>query len=204
MRFRLVPTDDRFFDLFLDAARNLSDCALLLDKMVGDMGNVADCRERIRVCEHRGDDLTRDTLSRLHRSFVTPFDREDIHKLAECLDDVADDIFHVADLMQMLHITEALPEMIEMVQVLVRMATANVSLFERFESMKDLDPILQEIGQLETEGDRIYRRAMARLFDNSDPMTVLKWKDIISATENALDRIEDVSDVVESIVVKYA
>jgi predicted phosphate transport protein (TIGR00153 family) len=199
-----VPTDDRFFDLFLDAAKNLADCASLLDKMVGDLANAGEIRDRIRACERRGDDLTRDTLGRLHRSFVTPFDREDIHKLAECLDDVADDIFHVADLLHMLHIAEPLPEMVELVQILMRMTDANVSLFERFESMKDLDALLQEIGQLETEGDRVYRRTIARLFEESDPMTVLKWKDIISATENALDRIEDVSDVVESIVVKHA
>ena len=88
--------------------------------------------------------------------------------------------------------------------VLVRMSAANVSLFERFESMKDLDTLLQEMGQLESEGDRIYRRAIARLFAEHDTMTVLKWKDIISATENAIDRLEDVSDVVETVIVKNA
>lgn len=204
MRFRLVPTDDRFFDLFLEIAHNVNDCAVLLQKMVDNLSDSGARRDAILACERKGDDLTRDVLARLHTSFVTPFDREDIHNIAERLDDVTDDMYHVADLLHMLKISEPMPEMTEMCELLVRMSATNVSLFERFESMKDLDTMLSEIGNLESEGDRIYRRAIARLFAEHDTMTVLKWKDIISATENAIDRLEDVSDVVESVVVKNA
>lgn len=204
MRFRLVPTDDRFFDLFVDSAKNLRDAAEELQKMLGDLGAAEQGRARVAECERRGDELTRDTLARLHHSFVTPFDREDIHELTELLDDVTDDVFHVADLLHLLRITEPLPEMVELVEILTRMAANSVDMFERFESMKGLDDVLAEIGRLESDGDRIYRQAMARLFEGSDPMTVLKWKDIIAATESALNRLEDVSDVVESICVKHA
>jgi predicted phosphate transport protein (TIGR00153 family) len=204
VRFRLVPTDDKFFDLFLETAHNVRDCALMLQKMVENLDDAGKYRDSILACERKGDDLTRDVLARLHTSFVTPFDREDIHNLAERLDDVTDDMFHVADLLHLLKIETPMPEMTELCEVLVLMSAANVSLFERFESMKDLDSLLQELGQFESEGDRIYRRAIARLFAEHDTMTVLKWKDIFSATENALDRLEDVSDVVEAVVVKHA
>lgn len=204
MRFRLVPTDDKFFDLLVETAHNVHECAQLLQKMVENLADAGAHRDAILGAERKGDDLTRDVLARLHTSFVTPFDREDIHNIAERLDDVTDDMFHVADLLHMLKITEPMREMTELCDVLVRMSAANVSLFERFESMKDLDSLLMEIGQLESEGDRIYRRAIARLFAEHDTMTVLKWKDIISATENAIDRLEDVSDVVESVIVKNA
>lgn len=204
MRFRLVPTDDRFFTLFLDAARNLERAARELEEMVEDLSDAKPRRDGIHELERAGDRLTKDTLSRLAQSFVTPFDREDIHAICEGIDDVLDEIYHVADLLYLLDIDEAIPEMKELSEVLRESTSSAVALFERFESMKQLDGILDEIGRLESEGDRVYRKAVARLFREGDPMTVLKWKDIIGSTETAVDLVEKLGNLVESVVVKHA
>jgi len=204
MRFRLVPTDDRFFALFLDAARNLEHAARELEAMLGDLGDSKPRRDGIHELERNGDRLTKDTLSRLAQSFVTPFDREDIHAVTEGIDDVLDEIYHVADLLYLLDIDEAIPEMVELSGVLREATSSAVALFERFESMKQLDGILDEIGRLESEGDRVYRKAVARLFREGDPMTVLKWKDIIGSTETAVDLVEHLGNLVEAVVVKHA
>jgi predicted phosphate transport protein (TIGR00153 family) len=204
MRFRLVPTDDRFFALFLDGVRNLEQGAVALEDMAGDLSNRKTKRDAIHELERKGDRITRDTLSRLSHSFVTPFDREDIHAICEGIDDVLDEIFHVADLLFLLEIDHAIPEMVELCEILRKAAASTVALFERFESMKHLDGLLEEIDRLESEGDRVYRRAVARLFREGDPMTVLSWKDIIAAVETAVDSIEDVGNLVESVVVKHA
>ena len=204
MRFRLVPTDDRFFALFLDGVRNVEQSAIAREEMVGDLTSRKTKRDAIHELERAGDRITRDTLSRLSQSFVTPFDREDIHAICEGIDDVLDEIFHVADLLFLLEIEDAIPEMIELCEILRNAAASTVALFERFESMKNLDGLLEEIDRLESEGDRVYRRALARLFREGDPMTVLSWKDIIGSVETAVDSIEDVGNLVESVVVKHA
>ncbi len=204
MRIRLVPTDDRFFALFLDAARNLEQAARSLEGMVSDLTDSKPKRDAIHELERTGDRFTKDTLSRLAQSFVTPFDREDIHAIVEGIDDVLDEIYHVADLLYLLDIDESIPEMLELSGVLRESTSSAVALFERFESMKQIDGILDEIGRLESDGDRIYRKAVARLFREGDPMTVLKWKDIIGATESAVDLVEHLGNLVESVVVKHA
>jgi predicted phosphate transport protein (TIGR00153 family) len=204
VRFRLVPTDDRFFDLFSDSARNVQACADRLLELVGDPTSTA-AFERVLECERRGDQLTTDILHRLDTTFVTPFDREDIHELAEKLDDVVDDIYQVAALLGVVQIQEALPELKAQAQVLVRMAAENVQLIDRLESMKDTKGLLESIDRLESEGDAVHRQVLARLFSGEfEALDVIKWKDITAAMEDALNKVEDVSDVVESIVFKHA
>jgi predicted phosphate transport protein (TIGR00153 family) len=204
MRFRLVPTDDRFFDLFIDSAKNAEECARRLLHLVSDPG----AKERfdpVIECERKGDQLTTDILHRLDTTFVTPFDREDIHALAEELDDVVDDMYQVGALLQVIPVPGPLPELVEQAQVLVRMATEMVALMERLESMNDTKGLLESIDRLESDGDAVYRRTLARLFSGEfDALEVIKWKDIVSAMEGALNTLEDVSDVVESIVLKHA
>ncbi len=204
MRFKLVPTDDRFFDMFSESAANAADCAQRLRALITDFTDVAGKHEAVVQCERRGDQLTSDILRRLDSSFVTPFDREDIHALAEELDDVVDDMQAVSDLMQLVSIETVLPEMVELADILVRMTEETVTLFARLKSMKEVQPILDTIEKLESEGDAIYRRTLARLFREFDALTVLKWKDIVQAMEGALNTTEDVSNVVESIVLKFA
>jgi predicted phosphate transport protein (TIGR00153 family) len=204
MRFKLVPTDDKFFDLFSDSAANAAEAAKRLRTLISDFTDVKAKHDAVVECERRGDELTRLILRRLDSSFVTPFDREDIHALAEELDDVVDDMLAVSDLMQLVSIETVIPEMVELADILVRMTEETVTLFGRLKSMKDMQPILDAIDKLESEGDSVYRRTLARLFAEFDALSVLKWKDIVQAMEGALNTTEDVSNVVESIVLKFA
>ena len=205
MRFRMVPTDDSFFGLFQAQANYLAEAAVHLEILAVDPDNEnQDTFDLISKAETGGDDTVREIHSRLGTSFVTPFDREDIHLLAERLDDVLDDIYHVASLLHMIEMGPPMQEMSELCRILVEMANLNVDIMSKFESMRDLDDHLAKIGSLESEGDQVYRRAIARLFNSADAMTVLKWKDILAGTEHAIDRLEDVSDVIESVIVKHA
>ena len=204
MRFKLVPTDDRFFDLFSDSAANAAEAAKRLQALCHDFTDVKTKHDRVVECERRGDQLTKEILQRLDSSFVTPFDREDIHALAEELDDVCDDVLAVSDLMQLVQIEEVLPEMRELADILVQMTAQAVDLLKLLKPMKGVQPYLDAIDKLESQADSVYRRAVARLFTEYDAITVLKWKDIVQAMEHAINTVEDASNVVESIVLKFA
>jgi uncharacterized protein len=204
VRFRLLPTDDRFFQLFADAAANVAECAAhLRDVLAGGQDGL----ERIIACERRGDDITRDVLHRLNTSFVTPFDREDIHELAEELDDVVDDVLSVVHKLGIggpLDLT-TVPELKDQADLLVQMADEVVELVGRLESMKGVRPFLDNVDRLESEGDVVFRQALDRLLSGQlDPILVIRWKDVVEAMEAALNTLEDVSNVVESIVLKHA
>src|SRR5438477_7730630 len=154
MRFRLLPTDDRFFELFNEAAANAAECARQLRDLIADESGTAS-NKGVMACEHRGDELTQDILQRLNTSFVTPFDREDIHALAEELDDVVDDMLEVSLRMQLLSVSEPLHELGEQADLLVQMADETVGLVDRLESMKGVQPYLERIDRLESEGDAV-------------------------------------------------
>ncbi len=202
-RFRLVPTDEGFFDLFEAAASNGREAAEELHKWISTFADVDEHYEAIKAFERRGDELTVDLLRRLDASFVTPYDREDIHGLTEELDDVVDDIFAAASAMQLLNGEEPLPELAEMADVLVDMTDELVALMGCLSSGDGARYRLERIEHLERQGDAIYRRSIGRLFSGEyEALEVLKWKDIVQSVEDALNAIEDVSDVVESILVK--
>jgi predicted phosphate transport protein (TIGR00153 family) len=201
----LVPTDDKFFGLFCDSAANAALCARELQELLVDLDRLPEHLEVVMGLERAGDEITHSIMNRLNATFVTPIDREDIHALAEELDDVVDDMLAVSALLNLFRVTEILPELKEQADILVQMADQAGELLARLESMKGLDPYLEAIDKLETEGDVIYRRAVARLFSGEFPaLEVLKWKDIVEAMEAALNTLEDISDIVESILFKHA
>jgi predicted phosphate transport protein (TIGR00153 family) len=204
VRFRLLPTDDSFFPLFDQAAANAAACARHLRDVIS--AGATDGHDRINALEHRGDELTQAILQRLNSSFVTPFDREDIHALAEELDDVVDDIQTVSQLLLLTNVVATgLPELAEQAELLVQMAEQAELLVGRLESMKGVQEHLDAIDRLESEGDAVYRRTLARLYSGElEALEVLRWKGIVEALEGALNTIEDISDVVESIVLKHA
>jgi predicted phosphate transport protein (TIGR00153 family) len=205
MRFRLIPTDDSFFRLFDESAANVAACARALQALAADVGNIPAHLGVVQTFEAKGDELTRTILRRLDTTFVTPFDREDIHALAEELDDVVDDMWAVAALLNVVHVEELLPELKEQADLLVQMADETCGLMSRLESMKGVQPHLDAIDRLETEGDGLYRRALGHLFSGDyRALEVLKWKDVVEAMEAALNTIEDISNVVEAIVLKFA
>jgi len=204
MRFRLIPTDDAFFGLFNDSAANVAECARRLRDLLSNPADSAS-HEKIAACEHRGDELVRAIVQRLNTTFVTPFDREDIHALAEELDDVVDDMLEVSHRMQITGITSALPELKEQADLIVQGADETLALLERLESMKGVQPHLDAIDRLESEGDAVHRRILARLFGGEfDALEVIRLKDVIESMEAALNTLEDISDIVESIVLKHA
>jgi uncharacterized protein len=215
VRFRLVPRDDGFYPLFDDAAENVAECARrfrdLLDHYSDDPAPVPATRDveklvnLINDCESRGDEITRTILRRLNSSFVTPFDREDIHALTEELDDVVDEMQAAADLLVLHRVQKPLPEVRDLADILVKAAEANVALIAKLPRLRDMESDLEAIGQLESEGDRIYRRLVAHLFSGEfKAFAVLKWKDVVEAIEKSVNAIENISDIVESIVLKHA
>ncbi len=217
MRFRLIPRDESFFPLFNDAAQNVAECAVhvreLLQEFAGEgrdhTGSAAvdieSKRNQIDACEHRGDEVTRLVLRRLNSSFVTPFDREDIHALTEKLDDVVDDMAAAADLLVLHRVEKPLPEIGELADVLVKTAEATQALIGKLSALRDLEHELEAIDELESEADKIYRRCVARLFSGEfKAFAVLRWKDVIESMESAVNAMENISDIVESIVLKHA
>ena len=203
VRFRLLPTDDRFFDLFNDAAVNVADCARRLKEL---LDGAEDGLAAVVACEQRGDELIREIVRRLNTSFVTPFDREDIHALAEQLDDVVDDVMEVGYRLDLGNRdVDAMPELKMQADLLVQMADVTVALVERLRSMKGIADHLDAIDRLESEGDRVYRQALGRLYSGElKASATLYWKDVVDTMEAALDALEDASDIVEGIVLKHA
>jgi predicted phosphate transport protein (TIGR00153 family) len=215
VRFRLVPRDDGFYPLFDEAAANVAECARrfrdLLDHYSDDpraepaTRDVEKLVNLINDCELHGDEVTRTILRRLNSSFVTPFDREDIHALTEELDDVVDEMQAAADLLVLHRVEKPLPEVRDLADILVKAAEANVALIAKLPRLRDMEADLEVIGQLESEGDRIYRRLVAHLFSGEfKAFAVLKWKDIVEAIEKSVNAIENISDIVESIILKHA
>jgi uncharacterized protein Yka (UPF0111/DUF47 family) len=200
-RFRVVPTDEGFYDLFEAAANNCRDCAESLGKLLVSLS--AEDFETVKQHERQGDQITVDLLRRLDASFVTPYDREDIHALGEELDDVVDDIFAAASLIQLVGDEEPLPEMTELADTLIAMSDELVCLVSCLRNREGARFRLERIENLERQGDAIFRRGMARLFSGDyEALTVVKWKDIIASMEASLNAIEDASNVIEGILVK--
>ena len=205
MRFRLVPRDDGFFPLFDQAAGNLAEGARLLRDLLDDFEDVHAKHARIQECERRGDAATDTILRRLDQSFVAPFDREDIHTLAEQMDDVVDDIQAVSELLLLHDVDEPLEEVRELGDILVKAAEANVALIGKLAKLRGIEPELQAVDRLESEADRIYRRSVARLFSGDfNAFDVLRWKDIVEAIEESINGLEKISDVVKGIALKHS
>ena len=203
MRFRLIPRDDRFFDLFDRSAANVVTCSNRLRDLLRDPTLGSDA---VHQCETEGDTLTREILARLNSAFVTPFDREDIHALAEQLDDIVDNMLEVASLLDFgEHDVAEMPELLEQAELLVAAADEVAAIVGGLKSMKGLGPHLDEIDRLESLGDGIYREALRRLYSvEFKAKATLYWKDVTAAMEEALDAMEDISDVVEAIALKHA
>ena len=205
MRFRLVPRDEGFFDLFDQAAVNLAEGARLLRDLLNDFEDLHNKHSRIMECEQRGDEITQTILRRLDRSFVAPFDREDIHALAEQMDDVVDDIQAVSELLLLHDVDEPLDEIRQLGDILVKAAEANAALIGKLAKMRGIESELQAVDRLESEADRIYRRCVAHLFSGDfNAFDVLRWKDIVEAIEEAMNRLEKIGDIVESIALKHS
>lgn len=205
LRFRLVPRDESFYELFVRLARKVEDAGLAYQDLISDYQDVGRKAGRLRDLEHEADEVTHEIMKRLNTVFVTPLDHEDIHRLASRLDDVVDHVEAAADLFVLHKIEQPLPEMKSQADVLVQTCTVTRQALETLPRFHDLEQHWVEVNRLENEGDRIYRRAVADLFGGDHrAMDVLKWKDIIDEVEGAIDQLEDVSNMLEAIALKHA
>jgi predicted phosphate transport protein (TIGR00153 family) len=205
MRFRLIPRDEGFFDLFAKSAANIDEGARLLAELLPDLQDMSGRVERLVAIERQGDALTREILRRLDKAIITPFDREDIHALAERLDDVADHIRAIGELVQLHNVETPLEVTIQQSELLVKASDANVRMIGKLNRLRGLQAEIDEIDAAETEGDGLYRRGLAQLYSGEfTAFAVLRWQDIVSELEAALDDFEEVSKVVASIAVKHA
>ena len=204
MRIRLTPRQNSFYGMFATSGRNLMEGAGLLKEMLGaDVSERKDIAERMRKCEHAGDEATHAIMRELNETFITPFDREDIYRLASSLDDVMDYMEAAVDLVVLYNIEELPPEVADQVEVLERAAELTADAMPRLRSMKDLSEFWIELNRLENQADQVYRRILAKLFSGEyDALTVLKLKEVVDQLEAAADAFEHVANTVETIAVK--
>jgi uncharacterized protein len=207
VKLKISQRPDVFFDLFVESGVNLRAATSELRAMVHDYTDIELKARRIQEREHEGDEVTHAIIRRLNTTFVTPMDREDIYQLATALDDVMDAVEAVADLFVLHNIEAPLPEMKLQVDVLDRAAEQTEQALRAFRNLKldELEPYWIEINSLENEGDQLFRRAVAGLFSGDyRAMDVLRWKEVIETLEEALDGLENVANVIESVVLKHA
>ena len=204
MRIRLTPAQNSFYTMFATSGKNLVVGAGLLKDLLGaDADERKLIAEKMRAAEHAGDEATHAIMRELNETFVTPFDREDIYRLASSLDDVMDAMEAAVDLVVLYKIGELPAEVADQVDVLERAAELTAEAMPRLRSMKDLSEYWIELNRLENQADQVYRRLLARLFSGEyDALTVLKLKEVVDQLEEAADAFEHVANTVETIAVK--
>ena len=203
MALRLRPVEASFYDLFAQSGQHLVTGAALLAELLGEGNDRERLGKEMRDAEHAADETTHDIIRRVNKTFVTPFDREDIYALASGLDDVMDYMEEAVDLV-LLYDVHALPaEAADQVEVLQRCADLTAEVMPRLKTMKGLDEYWIEINRLENAGDKNYRRILTKLFSGQfEALEVLKLKDIVDSLEHAVDAFERVANIVEQIAVK--
>ena len=205
MAFRLIPREERFFDDFVALAEQIRRGAALLEQMLVPDRPIWDKADEIKEVEHKCDFLTHEIIQRLHRTFVTPLDREDIHALARSLDDVMDAIDASAAVVRLYQIERVRPDARELAHLVALSVGQVVIAMKALERLTGVAEPAVEINRLENEADRAHQNALRRLFEEErDPIVIIKWKEILDFLEAATDRCEDVANVLEGVVVKHA
>ena len=207
-KFSLIPQETKFYDLFVQSSQNVVAISTALKDLLDDWQDVGTKVARITDMEHKGDNITHQVMDLLYRSFITPFDREDISLLAHTLDDIADFIHAAADAMYIYRIKSPTKRSQELADILVEAAgeveKAMVFLRSRSELKKAMEYCV-DLNRLENEADDISRRALGELFEGGyDTTDIIKWREIYEHMESATDRCEDVANVLEGIALKNA
>ena len=202
---RLVPREGKFFDMFAEMSANLEEAARMLSEVLHTGEAVAVKVQRIKELEHRGDDMTHAVITKLNQTFITPFDREDIHKLASSLDDVLDFINAAGDRLILYKITNIPPPAAGLADIIVKQCDQLTKAVQKLEKHDNVLDYCVEINRLENEADHVVRTAIANLFDEEkDPIALIKVKELYEVLERATDKAEDAANVLESVVVKSA
>jgi predicted phosphate transport protein (TIGR00153 family) len=210
-RLRLFPQDDRFFSLFNRAAENTLEGARVLDDLLNNYVDVDRKARHLKDIEHLGDEITHEVFGALHRTFVTPLDREDISHLASSLDDVIDWIEEVGRRIRLYHIERPRPIACQFSKVILEQAeqiARAVPLLEVRSQGETLLQATQEIHRLENEGDDLLADAIANLYDGVTEVPQLihamRWNDLYQLLEDTTDKAEDVATVLNNIALKHA
>jgi predicted phosphate transport protein (TIGR00153 family) len=202
---RLIPRDERFFDLFAEDAANVLAAARLLEAMLRSYDAPVQRARELRDAEHRGDEISHEIGRRLERTFVTPFDREDIHALISGLDDVLDLIEESADTFVLYRIEAPSAVAVQQAAIIAAQCEQLHEALTVLRSFKGLDKYWIEVHRLENDGDRLARQAIADLFsEGTSPVDVIKWKDVYGLLESTIDKCEDVANIIERISIKHA
>jgi uncharacterized protein Yka (UPF0111/DUF47 family) len=204
----LLPKEDRFFDFFEQHASTCVAGAHLLLHMLRDGCVTAEQAQKMKEIEHAGDKITHHTMETLHTTFITPLDREEIRQLISGLDDILDRIDATSQRLVIYDLCEVTPDAQALGAVLLQateQVQAAVRSLRQLKYPMDVLKLCVEINRLENEGDALLRQSMARLFkESTDPIYIIKWKEVYEFLEDALDRCEDVANMIEGIVLEHA
>jgi predicted phosphate transport protein (TIGR00153 family) len=205
--FNLIPKEMKFFEMFERSAQNLLKGAKVLKEISDNFDNLPENAAKLERLEHDSDQITHEIIEKLNKTFVTPIDREDIHELTAALDDVMDFIEAATERMVLYKVKIPTQAIKEIAEVILKQVTEINNVIPRLKELRHAN-ILEhciEINRLENEGDRILREAVAKLFEQkSDPLEVIKWRDIYEYLETATDKCEDAAVIIEGIVLKHA
>jgi uncharacterized protein len=206
MRLSLVPKPAEFYELFTAAGANALVAAQKAETRFREFPNASVTQADVKAVEHEGDRITRDLIQLLNTQYVTPFDREDIYELATAIDDVVDHIEEATDLLELYGIETPTRQSIEQARILTGAVGHLCTALGSLKAQRGVQEELVRLKELEDEGDRVMRDAIADLFrdERIDPLTVIRWKDIFEALEDALDACETAANVVGNIIVKNA
>jgi uncharacterized protein len=200
---RLIPREEKFYDLFRDQAGLIQEAAKILVELFEDFKDVEKHVTEIKFVEHKGDQLTHELMTKLNKTFITPIDREDIHALCSALDDVLDLIDGAAARLITYKIKAVTPGALQLAKVIQHGSEILVRAIAQLNRPENILEYCDQLTQLEKDADRIKGECVARLFENnSSPIDILKWKEIYEVLEATTDRGEDVADVLESVVLK--
>ena len=204
MGLRLRPLESSFYDLFAESASHLVKGAGLLAQMLDQGSDKASIAEQMREAEHQADETTHRIVKQVNSTFITPFDREDIYMMSGALDDIVDLIDDAARAIIIFDVQEITDYARDFASVIERMADELKEIVSTLQRPKNVTQRLVEIHRLENEGDDIYHAAIAELFhDPPDALTVLKWKEVYEKLEAAVDRCENVANIIESVIIKH-
>ena len=204
--FGLIPKEEKFFLMFQEMGRIIVEGAKELKDMLDHYSDPPKSQKAIKDIEHRGDVQTHEIIKKLNKSFITPFDREDIYSLASALDDILDLIDGSAQRFVMYNVEASTPEAKELAFLILKGAEAiNKALVVIGGKLEPIAEYCVEVNALENEADRVCREAISRLFDEEkDPIQLIKWKEIYETLEKATDKCEDAANILESVVLKNA
>ncbi len=203
--FNILPREEKYFDQFSELARRIHESARMLAKFFTGEAAVATVADQIKRLEHECDEISHQILRGIDRTFITPIDREDIHRLAVRLDDVIDLIDGTVRRLVLYNIAEPTPISKRLAQVIVTVTGELVEAVGDLKTQKGVIEHCIRIKQLENEGDVAYHEAVASLFRGGiDPIEVIKWKDIYENLEATIDQVEGVAHVLESVVLKHS